>query len=75
MRVNIRKRSPHHVRIQRLIINLKDQNPHTCINDMEELRGAISMLTNEAENGETVKRLEAADEMVKKGIREMDAAE
>ena len=31
-------------------------------------------LTNEAENEDTVKRLEAADEKVKKGLEDMDAS-
>ena len=39
------------------------------INDMEELRGAIGMLIDEA-----VPFLEAADEKVKEAIEELDAA-
>ena len=44
------------------------------INDMEELRGAIGMIVDEAENKDTVKKLEAADKKVEKAIEDLDAA-
>ena len=42
---------------------------------MEDLRSAIGMIADEAENTETVKRLEAADKKVEKAIEDLDAAE
>lgn len=44
------------------------------INDMEELRGAIGMIADEAEASDTRKHLEAADEKVEKAIEDLDAA-
>lgn len=44
------------------------------INDMEELRGALGMLADEAEKQETLKKLEAADKKVEKAIEDLDAA-
>ncbi|MBR2256822.1 MAG: hypothetical protein IJ899_05660 [Blautia sp.] len=44
------------------------------INDMEELRGAIGMIADEAEASETRKLLDAADEKVEKAIEDLDAA-
>ena len=44
------------------------------INEMEELRGAIGMIADEAEASETRKLLDAADEKVEKAIEDLDAA-
>ena len=44
------------------------------INDMEELRGALGMLADEAEKQETLKKLEAADKKVEKAIEDLGAA-
>ena len=44
------------------------------INDMEELRGALGMLADEAESPSTVKCLDVADEKVASAIEDLEAA-